>query len=210
MTDRDGTTSCSRKVITTEQHQQEEEENTGGDSASSSINTTTMTVGGAKGHVVEVIHDDNAALLIHMFRTYRWKPIPNCTGRYTCRDHHLVTSKRPKELLLHLQQDVDGASGSVLNFEGVEFDIPGRNDKIIVLSLDNDHRTGIITYVKKKIEREKGDNSDNNNDNNEMVRYHYVHTLNTPSGFRRKLNAIGIHVTAESFQLDKCGKKDDG
>lgn len=58
-----------------------------------------------------------------------------------------------------------------------EFKQPHRSDKIHVVALDNENRTGIISYEKE------GEGTK------------YVHTLNTPSGFRRKLEAIGIAVT---------------
>lgn len=58
-----------------------------------------------------------------------------------------------------------------------EFKQPHTSDKIHVVALDNENRTGIISYEKE------GEGTK------------YVHTLNTPSGFRRKLEAIGIAVT---------------
>ena len=60
------------------------------------------------------------------------------------------------------------------------FDLPGRPDRVVVVPLDANNLTGLITFEKKQDEESKS----------------YVHTLNAPSGFRRKLNAIGI------FQFD--------
>jgi len=122
------------------------------------------------GHELEVIEVPS---LIRLFASFRWKPIPNCTGRYTCRDHALVSLKRPRDLLRDAGIDVE-----CLNIDEVELELPDRPDRIIVMPLDDENRTGFITYVK---------------DDGSSVRY--VHTLNTPSGFRRKLQAIGVDAT---------------
>jgi hypothetical protein len=54
-----------------------------------------------------------------------------------------------------------------------------------VVPLDDNNMTGTISYVKRQEQQDGGD---------DCGCYYYVHTLNTPSGFRRKLRAMGIHV----------------
>lgn len=71
-------------------------------------------------------------------------------------------------------------------YEELEFDLPGRPDKVLVMPLDDTNCTGIITYVKVP--------PDGNNLTRDPA-FRYVHTLNTRSGFRRKLEAIGLTVT---------------
>lgn len=106
-----------------------------------------------------------------LYHAFHWKPIGGCTGRYTCRDHEFVSRKTPLALLRHA--GIDDCAWPVY-----EFDIPGK-DPIVVVPLDGYYLTGIITYV-------KGDS--------------YVHTLNTSTGFRRKLHAIGMLVTDNAIE----------
>ena len=123
-------------------------------------------IGGSKGHVQERIEGH----VLELFDAFRWKMIPKCTGRYTCRDHSIVSHLTPRALL---------AKAGIVTFDNKEawqeysFQLQGRNDLVLVVPLDAQHRTGIITYVKEDGE-------------------HYVHTINAPSGFQRKLKAIGI------------------
>lgn len=130
-----------------------------------------MIVGGTSGHVVEDIQQYEH--LVRLYKAFRWKPISRCTGRYTCRDHQWVATLRPFQLLhsIGLGSTFDQRDEALLH-------IPGRADLVIVLALDTHYETGIISYVKQTGDERK-----------------YVHTLNTPSGFRRKLSAIGVSVT---------------
>jgi hypothetical protein len=61
-------------------------------------------------------------------------------------------------------------------FDQYDFLLSGRSDVILVVPLDEGQTTGLITYVKKQ--------------DDDSLRY--VHTLNAPSGFQRKLRAMGI------------------
>lgn len=131
-----------------------------------------MAVGGTKGHSPETI-DGN---LLHLYRSYRWKMIPNCTGRYTCREHELVSPLNPLAVLKRVGIEKIGNNSNCKPLKEFQFELPDRPDRIIVVPLDDHNLTGMITFVK-----EEG--------------VSYAHTLNTPSGFRRKLEAIGIKVT---------------
>lgn len=126
--------------------------------------TRRKTIGGSKGHVEEEIE----GLCLRLFDSFRWKMIPKCTGRYTCRDHDLVSHLQPIDLLKSLGIDARAEKQK-------EFRLPER-DTIVVFPLDEAFETGIISYVKK----EEGEQT------------RYVHTLNSRSGFQRKLCAIGI------------------
>jgi hypothetical protein len=142
--------------------------------------SSTLAVGGTKGHLLETI-DGNLLLL---YRSYRWKMIPNCTGRHTCRDHSLVSPLPPLALLERAGiENLDGSRIPETSIELKEyhFVLPGRPDKVAVVPLDNQNRTGLITFIKEGTS--------------------YVHTLNTPSGFRRKLEAIGIRVSESGICL---------
>ena len=130
-----------------------------------------MEVGGTKGHVKEPI----TGKLFRLYDAYDWRMIPNCTGRYTCRNHDTVSHLTPTQVL-------EGASIDCSSLKEYHFSLPGRNDEIRVIALDGDNNEGIISYVKESPPDDKSDNR-------------YVHTLNTQSGFRRKLEAIGIIVT---------------
>ncbi|KAL7550870.1 hypothetical protein ACHAWF_014076 [Thalassiosira exigua] len=133
-----------------------------------------VRIGGSKGHAEETVHDPIFAC---MYRSFRWKMIPKCTGRYTCRDHEAVSSLTPSELLE--AAGIDAFTVSQLRRYHVIFDRAKRKDPIYVIPFTNDDLTGLITYT--KLHDEGG------------VRY--VHTLNAPSGFQRKLDAIDVTLT---------------
>jgi hypothetical protein len=139
------------------------------------------TIGGIKGHIVEEIDGH----ILTLFRACKWKPIPRCTGRYTCREHS-SSEWTPRELVEHAGIVADKRSWSLI--------LPGRPDKIEVSPLDAEKTVGVITYVKEEII-----------EGSESSKKRYVHTLNTPSGFRRKLNAIGVSVTNADIQVDCSG-----
>ena len=150
-----------------------------------------LMIGGTKGHAVEEI--DGA--LLKLYRAFRWKQIPQCTGRYTCRDHDIVSRLRPEELLRHagivpetIIEDDTSLSISSNEWKVYEFDLLGRQDRLIILPMDGLNQTGIISYVKK--------------DTSGGGKTRYVHTLNAPSGFRRKLEAIGIKVTETEIIIE--------
>ncbi|KAL3912090.1 MAG: hypothetical protein SGARI_001329 [Bacillariaceae sp.] len=126
---------------------------------------SVKVVGGEKGHEEEEISGE----LLKLYQLYRWKMIPNCTGRYTCRDHDPVSQLSPAELLKTSRLTPPGE-----DWQQYEFDLPDRPDRVLVVPMDANKTVGLIAFAK------------NNGES-------YVHTLNTPSGFRRKLEAIGIH-----------------
>ena len=156
-----------------------EASSTSGVMADDEADTTSqeeVTVGGSKGHEKECIRGN----LLLLYRAYRWKMIPRCTGRYTCRDHQLVSQMTPSDI-------VENAGIGVIDDDNNQnvfmFELPGRADPIVVIPLDDLNRTGVITYIKKNATTS------------------YVHTLNTTSGFRRKLEAIGITATDFSISI---------
>lgn len=102
--------------------------------------------------------------------------IPKCTGRYTCRDHKIVSHLNPKELLERVNINVRS--------KVVRLKIPDRKDTVFVLAMDEENRIGLITYLK-----------------NEDPPC-FVHTLNSHSGFRRKLESIGVNVSDSSICID--------
>lgn len=67
-----------------------------------------------------------------------------------------------------------------------EYSLPGRKDRIWVVPLDSKQTVGLITYEKE--ERVL------NGTGQPSIQRRYVHTLNTESGFQRKLHAVGIHM----------------
>lgn len=163
----------------------------------SSSSSSSLLIGGTHGHVEEFIEGD--ALLLWRYRD--WKPIKNCTGRYTCRERKrkdndndvILTQLSPLELLrrarvattttstgMEEEEQDDDKTHLVQEFGPA----PGRTDRILVLPLDKGQTTGLITYVKDNL--------------NEKGSCRYVHTLNAPSGFQRKLEAVGIQLL--SFQ----------
>jgi hypothetical protein len=135
-------------------------------------------IGGLKGHEEEVINGN----LSRLYHALRWKPIPDCTGRYTCRDHS-IASLSPLSLL---EEAGVKTPNSIMAFQEYEFHIPDRPDALLVVPLDEANSTGLITYAKV---------SDN------AATTKFVHTLNAPSGFRRKLEAVGVQVTEDGMEL---------
>ena len=150
---------------------------------------TTMIVGGEMGHIEEKI-DGN---LLDLYNFYRWKMIKNCTGRYTCRDHDVVSTFSPVELIENAGVfALDNNQKEGWNWQQFELRIE-RKDKIIVVPLDREKTVGLITFVKEKFD----------DDGSEPKVISYVHTLNTPSGFRRKLIDMGVTVSTEQIYLPR-------
>ncbi|KAL3785249.1 hypothetical protein HJC23_002704 [Cyclotella cryptica] len=129
-------------------------------------------IGGSKGHIEESVTDP---LFITLYNAFRWKMIPNCTGRYTCRDHKAVSHLNPSQLLRACGAEEDTIE-SLLEYS-VEFDEEKRKDPILVIPFACDQSTGLISYVK----RDGGGHAAS-----------FVHTLNSESGFQRKLCALGV------------------
>jgi hypothetical protein len=195
-----------------------------------------LTIGGEKGHIVEEV--DNDSVFVNMYNSSRWKMIPNCTGRYTCRDHKVVSKLKPMDLIHRIQHlgmghddeivhaDVDAVvdagtgagtgtgtgtdGGSVIStsnlcngkneigFRQYQFTFPNneRKDPILVIPFEDSNQTGLITYIKTN-------SSSSELVTNETPKQSFVHTLNAPSGFQRKLEAIGIIVTKEGVLIQK-------
>mmetsp|Transcript_56939 Transcript_56939/g.120881 ORF Transcript_56939/g.120881 Transcript_56939/m.120881 type:complete len:144 (-) Transcript_56939:187-618(-) len=130
-----------------------------------------IQIGGAKGHIEEVVQDP---IFITIYSSFRWKMIPNCTGRYTCRDHNAVSHLTPKEMLK--AAGLDCSTVEKLQQYHIPFDAV-RKDPIYVNPFNEGELEGLITYVKY---HDDGDGTS------------YVHTLNSGSGFQRKLEAINV------------------
>jgi len=216
--------------------------------------SSVVLVGGTRGHVEEYIRGDLLVLWRAPFCD--WKPIKNCTGRYTCREkkkhqpppktiantggqdpeneidqppqedtsavvlipstlspldlmrhaHAAAAAAKNKEILATNNNHSDADSHN--DYKTYEFGPPrGRVDRIIVLPLDPDKTTGTITYVKEEEDDEEEHNSSNYSDQSpkqaspttnhftsQQRRRRFVHTLNAPSGFQRKLKAVGIQL----------------
>jgi hypothetical protein len=166
-----------------------------------------LTVGGSKGHEVETINGN----LLLLYLSCRWKPIPRCTGRYTCRDHDL---SRIHPLMLaqtfaaapsgegsddagHIGNDASASRRRIW-----EFTLPGRDDAILIVPLDPSNRTGIISYKKESPERGGVNDRDRSSCRSPLHEASYVHTLNAPSGFRRKLQAMGLTVIDDNIMFE--------
>ena len=168
-----------------------------------------LQIGGTHGHVEETITGN--LLVLWQAPFCNWKPIRNCTGRYSCKESRFkptcenssqpkdqqtpkTNDRIPSELspteLMHLALATAVAEtppackeNDILQWKVQNFGpAPGRKDHIQVLPLDPEMATGIITYVKRQEQQP------------ELVRY--VHTLNAPSGFQRKLEAVGIKLAS--------------
>ena len=132
----------------------------------------SISIGGSKGHVVETVTD---SIFITLYNFFTWRMITNCTGRYTCKDHKQVSHLPPVEVLRNAGIDlavIDRLKQYFVSFENEQ------KDTIYVIPLADDGSTGLITYVKM-------------NENDEGTA-RYVNTLNSKSGFRRKLDAINV------------------
>jgi hypothetical protein len=166
-----------------------------------------LTVGGSKGHEIETI-DGN---LLRLYLSCRWKPLPRCTGRYTCRDHDL-TRLHPLMLAQTLAAAPSGEGNDVAHRGHDasasrrriwEFTLPGRDDAILVVPLDPSNRTGIISYKKESPEGGGVNGRDRSSGQSPLqLEASYVHTLNAPSGFRRKLHAMGLTVTDDDVVFE--------
>lgn len=138
----------------------------------------SISIGGERGHIEEDVSDP---IFITIYNSFRWKMIPNCTGRYICRDHKAVSHMKPAELL-----EAAGISPSQITLMPqyyVTID-KERKDPIFVVPFANVRLTGLITYVKSK---------------DDVISY--VHTMNAPSGFHRKLDAIDVILSESCGEL---------
>lgn len=140
----------------------------------------SISIGGSKGDIDEIVTDP---IFITLYNFFRWRMIPNCTGRYTCKDHKKVSHLPPVELLRNAGID------SLLLRQYFVLIENERKDPIYVIPFANDDSTGLITYLKMIEEN--------------TIRY--VHTLNSESGFRRKLDAINV-VLSDDCLVDMAHK----
>lgn len=140
------------------------------------------SIGGGKGHIDEVVTD---IIFITTYNSFRWKMIPSCTGRYTCRDHKTVSHLTPTRLLEAV--GIDSSTIAKLRQYYVTFDNERRKDPIFVIPFADDGLTGLISYEKHQDESEENAS--------------YVHTLNAGSGFQRKLEAINV-VLSDEYLVD--------
>lgn len=148
----------------------------------------SISIGGTKGHVEETVND---SIFISLYNFFSWRMITNCTGRYTCQDHSKVSHLPPVELLRNAGIElavIDRLKQYFVLFE------EKRKDPIYVIPFADDCSTGLITYLKM-------------NEHDGAARY--VHTLNSKSGFRRKLHAINM-VLSDDFLVDMGHKPFNG
>lgn len=146
----------------------------------------SISIGGSKGHVEETVTDQ---IFIKIYNFFTWRMITNCTGRYTCRDHKEVSHLPPVELLRNAGFELavidDRLKKYFVSFEDK------RKDPIYVIPFADNCSTGLITYVKMN--------------ENDQGTARYVHTLNSESGFRRKLHAINV-VLSDDYLVDMAHK----
>ena len=95
-----------------------------------------------------------------LFKTWNWKPIRHCSGRYVLRG--AGKDLRP--------EDIAGSGAKAR-----EYKVVAARDAVLVVILNGG---GLISYRRK-------DGS-------------FLHTLNTPEGFRRKLSQLKIELPALS------------
>lgn len=143
----------------------------------------SISIGGSKGHIEETVTD---SIFITLYNSFKWRMITNCTGRYTCRDHKKVSAIPPITLLRNA--GIESAVAEKLKLYFVTFENE-RKDPIYVIPFAEDGSTGLITYVKP-------------NDEGDEDAVRYVHTLNSNSGFKRKLEAINV-VLSDKCLVDK-------
>ena len=183
---------------------------------------TAIRIGGSKGHVLETIDAQSDPLFVQLYKSFRWKMIPNCTGRYTCRDHKLVSHLTPMQVIHQCTcictthaagDDGDDGDDDELYISAVtcsspacgggslkeySFEFPNkeqRQDAIIVIPFDDENKqTGLISYIKEQQHKQMSSTISSSRSTSIISRshHHFVHTLNAPSGFQRKLEAIGI------------------
>ena len=166
--------------------------------------TVKVSIGGSKGHLSEQV-DGFFAIA---FDSFRWKMIPNCTGRYTCRDHKQVSTLTPMELIRQIiivNNNVNESTkdDSSSQFRSFEFTFHQKEkDPIIVIPFDDHCLNGLISYV--KVAKDSTTTTTTTTANNDTTATTtYVHTLNAPSGFQRKLQAIGIEVKDDGDIIQK-------
>ena len=139
-----------------------------------------LWIGGSNGHEEEVVTDP---IFISIYTAFRWKMIPNCTGRYTCKDHKLVSHLTPKMVLR--AASIDSLTIAELK-QYLIADLGERRDPIYVVPFEGDGSTGLISYVKPQVDIDR--------------KSIFVHTLNSMSGFQRKLSSINIVLSDENLE----------
>ena len=101
--------------------------------------------------------------LMALCALWEWKEIRNCPGRFVTKKNRTAVMTHPSDIL-----ETIGCNQEL----GI-FEVVGK-DKIGIVHFTNGG--GLITYMK-----EEKDGSTR-----------FIHTLNTESGFRRKIDALGL------------------
>ena len=100
-------------------------------------------------------------------------------------DSSLVTDgKVPPVSVPAISSDRDNGASSA----DMESQFLFNKDPLIVVCFDHQCSLGLISYVKRH-EPLQGE--------------HYVHTLNTPLGFQRKLKALQVHLHAKAISTEE-------
>ena len=110
---------------------------------------------------------DGSDSFLTIYNAFTWREIPGCPGRY-------VTSSRNIAVLSTVELTNVYCPNSVI----CNYSVPGKDNVTVCRFVDSGG--GIITFVKDK--------------NNVFT---YVHTLNTESGFIRKL--LGLKIPLSDF-----------
>jgi hypothetical protein len=173
----------------------------GPDLAENPVPHLVLRIGDSLGHPEETISGELCALW--QFPECSWKPIRGCAGRHTLKNGSAKqASSRPWELRapdeLAAAAVTWAAAREKIEAEAVDklqtkdtvlsgfrekvrtFRVAGARDAVVVLPLGPERDTGLISYASQP---EPG-----------SVQQRFVHTLNTPAGFRRKLESLGIDI----------------
>lgn len=123
---------------------------------------------------------DGGKTLQKLWNIWQWSEIKNCPGRYVTKKNKEAEIQTPKEIL---ESHFEFVSGELKHFK-----VDSNKDEICVAMFHDGG--GIITYLKLTSCREESDLKEKN-----QLQYQYIHTLNTESGFQRKIKALNIDIS---------------
>ena len=108
-------------------------------------------------------------LLPRLAASLPWREIRNCPGRFVV--SRVLDEVEPRDVVMRVRNSMDGVTVHAFPARAHE-----RDDDVVVVAFRDEAGGGLITYVKR---RPDGSTT-------------HVHTLNTPSGFERKLRGMGL------------------
>jgi hypothetical protein len=107
---------------------------------------------------------DGGDTLQRLYELCHWSEIPNCPGRYVTKRNTVAEAMSPINLL-HLL----GTTDQIYEYDNIGNGVRGKDRVAIAQFRDGG---GLITYIKPDSR--------------------FIHTLNTKSGFNRKLMSLGL------------------